>query len=136
MNDKQNKLVESVTKIIKLTQEGNLKWSTSKIEKVETRDDIRIDTVFICKFKNKILRLFKSSFKVIKPGPFDFFTEKFFSCARKYPYWESSITLEFIDDAGITIWTFPNINALNDLFKAVQYQVAGIDEFLNEILKD
>ena len=138
MSDKPDKWVEAVTKLIKLTQAGELKWSAAKTDKKTNREDIRIETVFLTKLKNRILRLYKYSYMIEEPGPYDrmFSTDFYLASKRKYPYWASSIILEFIDEDGRSLWTFPQSNVLNDLLGAVQYQVAGVDEFLKEILED
>ena len=140
MTDKPDKWVEAVTNLIKLTQAGKLKWSAGRADKNIGREDLRIETVFLAEYKNRNLRLFKYSYMVEEPGALERLISSdsslYLGTKRKYPYWSSSITLEFIDEAARTLWTFPHTNALNDLFEAVQYQVAGVDEFLKEILED
>jgi len=135
MSEKQNKWVEAITKLIKLTQEGNLIWSP-KTGMDANREDYRVDTFFVSKYKNKILRLYKCNYRIDEPGPLSQITSIFSDTKRKYPYWTSSITLEFIDDVGNTIWTFPYSNVLKDLLEAVRYQVAGVDDFIKDILED
>ena len=136
MSEKQNKWVEAITKLIKQTQEGRIKWLPGKHDKESGRDDLRIESVFITNYKNKTLRLYKYSYKVEVPGLFDNIANVYSNMTRKYPYWTSSIALEFISDDGKSLWTFPDTNALNDLLGAVRYQVAGVDEFLDDILQE
>ncbi len=137
MTDKPDKWVEAITKLIKLTQAGELKWSVDKADRLKGREDLRIETVFLTKHKDRNLRLYKYSYLVDDPGPFAAYSYSSLLSGKppKYPYWSSSIALELIDEEGWTLWTFPQNYALNDLFKAVQYQVAGVDGFLKEILE-
>ena len=46
------------------------------------------------------------------------------------PYWESNVKLEFIDERGLMLWAFPQVSVLWDLLSAVQYQVAGVKDFM------
>jgi hypothetical protein len=136
MSEKQNKWVEAITKLIKYTQEGKIKWLPGSHDKEIGRDDLRMESVFITKYKDSTLRLYKYSFKVEEPGLLDSFSTVFSIKKLTYPYWTSSIALEFIGENGKNLWTFPSNNALNDLLEAVRYQVAGVDDFLNDILQD
>ena len=135
MTEKQSKFVEAVARLIKLTQDGELMWESSKPSAELERDGIKDESVFISRYKDRILRLYKYSYRVDEPGLFDISTS-FFPIKVKYPYWASSVTLEFIDDNGFSLWKFPFTNALNDLFQAVQYQFAGVDEFLDKLLNE
>ena len=48
--------------------------------------------------------------------------------------WKKRVVLEFIDENGNSLWAFPSLDALNDLASTVQYQVAGVKDFLAELL--
>lgn len=50
--------------------------------------------------------------------------------------WVSDIILEFTDVNGESLWTFPQVKAVRDLLSAVQYQVAGVNEFLHELFSE
>ena len=138
MSDKPDKFVEAVTKLIRLTQAGDLKWSAAQTDRDISREDLKIESVFVTRYKDRILRLSKYSYMIQEPGLYDLLSSHTYYAAGKpkYPYWQSSITLEFIDDDGRTLWTFPYTKALNDLLEAVKYQVAGVDQFLKEILEE
>jgi hypothetical protein len=45
-------------------------------------------------------------------------------------------TLEMIGENDVTLWTFPKIEALADLFKAAKFQIAGVKNFLDGILNE
>jgi len=131
MTQKKDKFVEAVTKLIKLTQEGKIEWRSANL----VRDDIKVESVFTAEYKDRLLRIYKYVYKVEKPSPF-YISPNIFSYKKETPYWETSVTLEFIDRNGLSLWKFPYTNALYDLLQAVQYQVAGVDEFLDEIIID
>lgn len=131
MSEHQSKWVAAIIKLIKYTQEGRLKWVPGKIDGEASLDDQKIEIVFVTVYKDKTLRLYKYSYKVEDLSPINFLL---FEKKQKIPYWDSAIALELIDKEGKTLWTFPNNNALKDLLEAVRYQVAGVDDFLDEIL--
>ncbi len=131
MSEQQNKWVEAIIQLIKYTQDGRLKWLTGELDWDTGHDDKKIEAVFVSVYKGKGLRLYKYSYKVEEPN---LLNVSLFDKKQKFPYWASTIKLEFIDKEGKTLWTFPNNNALKDLLEAVRYQVAGVDDFLDEIL--
>lgn len=136
------KWVEVIAKLIQLTQAGTLKWQIAPDEFSFT-DQHGTSAIFISRYKNKILRISRIRYEVQDPGP----SLGLFSTAgktayesvfgvKKYPYWTSKVDLEFVDSKGQHLWSFPNTDALEDLYTSVQYQVAGVSEFLDDILKD
>ena len=131
MAEKKDKSVEAVAKLIKLAQDGKIEWRSAEL----VRDDITVESVFIAEYKDRLLRIYKYVYKVEKPSPF-YISPSIFTHKEEYPSWETSVTLEFIDTNGLSLWKFPYTNALYDLLQAVQYQVAGVDEFLDEIIID
>lgn len=134
------KWVEVTAKLIQLTQSGSLKWSLATGDFSVAGYD-GSDSAFIASYKNKILRIYRLTYKVEDPGPGAFSTasikiSELVLGVKKYPYWTSMVRLEFVNSDGKTLWTFPDTNALEDLYSSVQYQVAGVTEFLDDILKD
>jgi len=130
MTEKKDKFVEAVTKLIKLTQEGKMKWRSVNL----VRHDIKVESAFITKYKDRLMRLYKYVHKVEAPTPY--VSGVFSTYKGEYPYWETSVTLEFIDSNELSLWKFPYTSALIDLLQAVQYQVAEVDEFLDDIMAE
>jgi hypothetical protein len=44
--------------------------------------------------------------------------------------------LQIIDDSGTTLWTFPQVSGMNDLWSSVRYQTADVKSLLDEIIND
>jgi hypothetical protein len=137
MAENTSKWIDAITRLTKLTQEGALEWSSAASNSVLVSDETQqVESVFVANYKDKRLRLYKKRFKVEEPygfflsgigaGPF----------ARKYPYWTAQIYLEVIDGYGNSLWTFPEVSALRDLLAAVKYQVSGVKDLLDDLLKD
>jgi len=142
MATESNKWIDVIAKLIKITQEGRLRWRVATDDfSVVSRNEK--EAAFITQYKENILRISRLNYKVEDPGsgPLSAFTSGASLASsvwvqRKYPYWTSSIILEFVDSKGQSLWRFPDTNALNDLYSSVQYQVAGVSEFLDDILRD
>ena len=132
MDEDKNKSVDAVTSLIKLTQEGELKWSSAALDSLVSDETQQIESVFTAYYKYKKLRLYKKRFKVEDPNPLLTSINPY---GRKYPYWASQIYLELVDENGQNLWTFPEVTALRDLLTAVKYQVSGIKDLLDDLLK-
>jgi len=141
MTAESNKWIEAVARLIKLTNEGKIQWHTAK-GKYSTVGIENADAAFIAQYKKKTLRIYRFLFKAEAPPNLlsasagvsiwdSYFSEK------KYPYWEHRFILEFVNDEGQSLWKFPDMKPLmNDLYSSIQYMVAGVSDFLEDILKD
>ena len=127
----KNRWVDAVTRMIELTQQGKLQWSVEYIPASDDGD--RTIVAFLTRYKDKVIRLYRGRVRV----EYDSNTltrEAIFP--RGLPTWTTKIVLEFVNNEGETLWTFPEVDALSDLLSAVQYQVAGVGDFLDEIFSD
>ena len=136
MAEDATKWVEAITRLTKLTQEGKIEWSSAQSRGVLANDEAQqIESAFLADYKDKRLRIYKKRFKVEDPNPL--FTGMMIQpFAPKYPFWASQIYLELIDNHGQNLWTFPEVSALRDLLTAVKYQVSGVKDLLDDLLKD
>jgi hypothetical protein len=122
--------VDAVVKLIKLTQNGKLKWQVndpSQVEKVDGEDIITED--FVAKYRDRLLRVYK---RRRPPTP----VERAMLGVESKVQWYTHYGLEFVTAANQTLWAFPREAPIRDLHKAVQYQVARVNDFLDEILNE
>lgn len=119
MSDKPDKWVQLVSDLIERTQSRKIKWS-SYIPK----DSPRVRVVYRAVHKDKGLRLYR---REEVSGELAVFASVLHS-ARE------ALILEVVDAQQNSLWTFPEVSVLADLYEAVRYQVAGIDEFLVDLL--
>ena len=130
MPELKDKLVEAVAKLIQLTQENKIKWSSD-----EPPDNLKgdandyVETIFLTKHENKNLRLYERMYKV-EVAPMLQVLSSYNS------HWKSEVNLEILDSAHNNIWTFPLVTPLNDLLESVRYQVADVNDFIEGLLKD
>jgi hypothetical protein len=130
MSTEKNKWVDAVAKLIKLTQEGQLNWIIADPPaSFSKRPNSRVEVVFVAKHGDKSLRLYEKRFQ----AEFVDFDEFEMRPVQKTE-WRKTVVLEFIDEIGNSLWAFPSVEALNDLVSTVQYQVAGVKDFIAELL--
>src|SRR5258708_37794123 len=93
---KKDDTVEAVTKLIKMTQEGQLKWNAATPRgSLETTDSFQVNFVFAATHKHRNLRLYGFRKKIEVPGPFGIFATSVPTILRQkertYPYWEEGV---------------------------------------------
>lgn len=125
MSDEKTKSLEAVTRMIELTQQGKLEWTTES--PVRTRNvENNISPVFYTNYKDRLLRLYKVKIEVGRSG-YSGFSERTA---------QEKVVLEFVNENGYALWMFPEVSALQDLLTAVKYQLAGVSDFLDDILSE
>jgi hypothetical protein len=136
MSTEKNKWIDAVGKLLTLTQEGQLAWTTSEPPaSLNSLPHKRVDVIYQTRYKERDLRLYELHYKVEKPkGPLVNILNQFDD--RQYPYWTKITVLELLDENGLSAWTFPNMEVIGHLLAAVKYQVAGVKDFLDEILAE
>ena len=121
MSTERNKWIDAIGKLIALTQERKLGWRSYPSEGYPALSGV-VDVVYLADHTGKTLRLYESKSRVER-GMFPGSGE-----------WESEAVLELVDSSGLSVWTFPHTDATEHLLGAVKYQVAGVGEFLEELL--
>jgi len=138
MANEIDKIINAIVKLNNLTQDGKIKWRTIQPRPSLNRDkDSIVDLVYTAKYNNKRLGLYENKFKV-ENAPYASLSGSLDSIfgSVKYPHWQTRVVLEFIDEDGNNLWTFPEVQGLNDLLSTVKYQIAGVDEFLDSFLDE
>jgi hypothetical protein len=144
MTDERDKWVDAVVKLLRLTQEGKLHWDYEMIgqQLIEENDEYISSPIFTTTYNGRHLQLYKERFKRPRRQSI---SETFNSVtlgafggepATRPMVWDTRIILEFVNEKGARLWAFPNISALDDLLSSVQYQVAGVKEFLDDLLSE
>lgn len=135
----KTKWVDAVTRMIELTQQGEMRWVPIEPYGMSENEN-RTSAVFRSSYKDKTLRIYErkvherqrvlddedplsvSITNLLKP--------------KYQSVWVYQVVLEFIDGNGNTLWTFPKVSALRDLLSAVQYQAAGVNEFIDGLFEE
>ena len=136
MAETEDKWVEAVAKLIKLTQASKIKWSSSKPPDYLKGDaDDYVETIFLAKYNDRNLRLYQRIYK-IEFNPLTGSGLFKFGDPRPDYLWSSNVALEMLDLDGNKIWKFPQVTPLEDLLTSVRFQVADLDGFIEKLLKD
>jgi hypothetical protein len=135
------KWTDVISRMITRTQHGEIRWQSVTPYGTVTAEKNRTSAVFRALYKGKILRLYErtvpeTQLDVGEEGnPLSVLSGSIFD--RKYKtVWIPEVVLEFIDDKGETLWNFPQVSALDDLLSAVQYQAAGVNEFIGSLFEE
>jgi hypothetical protein len=139
MEEPADRELEAILKLVKLTQDGALQWQSAKPwGDLKETDTTKYQNVMFCDFENKRLRIFVEKKRIDPPAGLDSITMSAFDSIlnrnRTYPYWDESVVLEISNIEGHSLWRFRYKPAIQDLFNAVRYQVAGVKDFLDSVL--
>lgn len=139
MEESSDRELEAILKLIKLTQDGTLKWEAAMPwgDLVEN-EATQYSSVFSCDYGDKLLRMFTEKKRIDKPsGLFQHLMDsQYLNGDRKYPYWAEKVVLEITNQNGQSLWRFPYKSAIGDLFSAAKYQVAGVKDLLDSLLSN
>jgi hypothetical protein len=125
------KWADAVSQIIKLTQEGRIKWKPADISTLVATAS-RITSAYDADYGGKTLRL-----QQVNP-PMDS-TDAYLSAQARIhgePYLSndrSVLSLRLVDDNGSPLFVFPNVEAMSELLSAVKYQLADVDTFIEAL---
>jgi hypothetical protein len=137
MSAEKNKWIDAVGKLLTLTQEGQVVWTTSDPPaSLNSLPHERVDVVYLTRYKDKKLRLYELQYKVEKPPEWEAVSVLSQFGNKQYPYWTKRTVLELLDENELSAWRFPRTSVIDDLLTAVKYQVAGVRDFLAEILAE
>lgn len=121
----ENKISKFLSMLIFDTQKDKTNWEISYdriLDSLEGEQKL-VGNIYKTSYKNQKLRLYKYS-DLAQIDEFDF---------RQIIYFK----LEFIDDNGKNIWSFPYyIREISDLYNTVQIKSSGLDKYFNEIVPD
>jgi hypothetical protein len=133
----KRKWVDAVTRMIELTQQGEMRWVPVEPYGISEKEN-RTSAVFRSSYKDKTLRIYEKQVQERQRALDDEGGLAALTLLRpKYQYvWVNQVVLEFIDGNGNALWTFPRVGALRDLLSAVQYQAAGVNEFIDDLFEE
>lgn len=121
MSTGRNRWIDAIGKLIALTQERKLAWRGYSAEDNPILSSKTVGVVYEADYNGKTLRLYEPKFRAHRQ-------------LTGSGEWESEAVLELVDSTGLSVWTFPQTDATEHLLRAVKYQVAGVRQFLEELL--
>lgn len=116
---------QAVRKLVKLTREGRITWT-----KGQPRP------------KTGLLSLLES-------GPEDVYDGQHDDQRLRFRRWANArgglgglggspyqYALEMVDKEGDTVWTFPTVSDLGDLYQAIRFYEAGVGPYIDKLLAE
>jgi hypothetical protein len=133
----KDKWLEAVIQMTKLTNDGIMLWQKVPLASVslEQSADDRVEGIYRSEYKGNIYRLHKKVVRKV-PNPLSWYvrTGTIFGSEPDRDFREAVI-LELIDDEGASLWTFPHVAGLRDLYTAAQRQVANPENVLTSLFE-
>jgi len=115
--------IKIISKLNRETKEGTIKWDVNRTKPSSlSGSEQGLDNVYTAIVLGKKIRLYKYQYR-------SYYDEGLYD-------WVDSYRLEFIDDWGNSLWTFPDDRAIYDLYETVRYKTSNIEDFFNDYLSD
>lgn len=139
MAEVSNRWVEAVIQLLKLTQEGKLHWDLRPVGNqplFEENQGFPSSAIFTTTYNEKTLQLYEERYK--RPKRRGTFMDYWGAVplSDDSMVWDTRVILEFVSEKGARLWAFPDMAPLEDLLTSVQYQVAGVKDFLDDLLSE
>lgn len=117
-------LADTVTNLIRLTQEGKIRWDRDPDAPILRRDLANEDVgvVLVGRYMGHTMYLYEMKQRAV-------------NLKNEIMHWTDRLVLQIADESGAPLWTFPDTPALRDLLDAAGYQTADIDGFIRDVLQ-
>lgn len=125
-----DKMDQAVFKIFRATHEGNLGWIHKPAPELWLRaGEAVIPIYFETYYQGRKLALFQRSSRT---SEMDKYVKKMMN--EPVDEWNQSVHLALLGDNDELMFEFPRSRQIRDLFEAVRYKEANVDEFLDKVL--
>jgi hypothetical protein len=117
----ENKIAQLITKLIRETAKGNVKWKIEKAPRsLNYETESSVPLYLQTEYKGKLLGIYDHRSKYFNEGE---------------GYWHEGIGFCIVNGGGKVIWVLNDYSpALLDLFNTAREQVSGIDDILDDLL--
>lgn len=132
MNEKTDNTLNAIGKLITLTRNGKINWSSLSSNAVPPDfPGENISSIYTCSYADKKLRIYRRTGKrdpIISGG----ILQSVVSPGGKY----DEVVLEIVNNDGVSTWQFPTENILKDLLKTIKYKTSGAQELIQSLLNE
>lgn len=124
-----DRFLAAIAKLIELTQKKSLRWKSASAFEAGLKEmnalgaEPECRKIFITNYSGRQLRIYERSMIIPK------------AVAGRTPLKGWRPTLELAEPNGQGWWSFPKSDSIGDLLRAVQYQISGVDDFVEHLLK-
>lgn len=139
-DERKQKWVEAVINLTRLTESRNLRWSSAERENLKPSNQLVL-SAYQAKFDVDETTLLlqetvpdPEATKRVRPELLGFAAESDLSrIMGAIKNSSPSVTLRILDDKGASLFVFPQVSEVTFLLAAVKYQIANVDQFLNNL---
>jgi len=150
----RERTIDAVAKMIQLTQAGKLVWKEANNINLDQFPDLKdladftLLNVFRAPYHDTKLRLYKYKYTQVYTRRLSSHFDPLASALKnlrglhndedteEVKKWHTEVALEIVGQNNTGLWSFPDVNILDDLFLVVQQQVAGVKRLFEELLKE
>ncbi len=120
--DTNRKFISVVSRLNRLTQEGELTWRRMDPPTDLTAGTGDVVTAFYgTKFEGRNLGIYEIRYKAWDPD-------------RDTVFWANNAAVALFTDNWEKEWTFPYVAGIDELMRSVEYQNANVDTFISKLL--
>lgn len=135
----QDQNIEAIAKIISMTRDGRFEWQIASPDTLmgSYDSDSRFSSIFICRYDDKWLRVFRRSYDVsiLKNARLGALAIAA-SLGETRTERRVEVVLEIVDRNKNSLWQFPREEMLDDLLKVVRYKASGAGELISKLLNE
>jgi len=123
-----SKWEQAISKLVEFTQDGKLEWEIVSPKEYLPNGDIS-GAMLIVKYGEKHLLLCRKAYMRLSGGVFATLA----GSGNEVKDYRPELSVYDIK-ARVTVYTFPQSELINDLYKAATFNAAKVDELINNIL--
>lgn len=133
----RDKAIAAIAQLMSRTQQGEVSWRPlDAADLPDATEDFIPIAGFESTVSGKHLRLINYKYRIQEPDLVRNQLAMLMRGNKKYPYWDTSISLQIVDISGQQLWRFPYSSVLSDLLKVVSFRCSGAEELIEELTKD
>ncbi|MCI0693302.1 hypothetical protein L0337_15020 [candidate division KSB1 bacterium] len=122
--DTNRKFISVISKLNRLTQEGELKWRRMDPPAgLTSATDDFVTAFYGTKYEGRNLGIYEVRYKAYDPD-------------HDRVYWDNSAIVALFTENWQKEWEFPQVAGIWELMRSVEYQMANVDGFVSKILGD
>ena len=135
MEEKTDKQIEAIAKIISLTRKNDLKWEALPYDNIPKKyQNEIIDSAYLTYFKNKPLRIYRRKYRVADTNTN--INNLIRGVLSSTDGRITDVILDITNDEGHSLWEFPKEAILKDLLKVIKYKTSGAEDVINSLLEE
>jgi hypothetical protein len=120
--DIEDKAAAVVTRLIRGTREGDIKWSQIDAARIEYPGADVFGFAYTTQYEQQNVAVFEVTYK-----DYSELTDEWYTATR--------VVIAMVDEKRRIEWEFPKLPNARDLLEAVQFHTAGVESFFDRVLK-